>query len=73
MLFSKGHEVSRETLRLLPMKRVSGAVVDQQLRSGDGRHERVLIAAGTESVPVSPYDQRGRFDPAEFDRMIIFP
>jgi hypothetical protein len=52
---------------------VSGAVVDQQLRSGDGRHERVLIAAGTESVPVSPYDQRGRFDPAEFDRMIIFP
>ena len=59
---SKGCKVGRKSLRLIPVKPVSGARIDKELRPFDSRCERILIAAGTERILIAPNDERGRLD-----------
>src|ERR1044071_5133236 len=58
----KGHHIGGESFGIFPVKRVSRARVNQQMRARDGRPQVFLIAARTKRIPVAPGNQCGRFD-----------
>ena len=69
---NKRRHISRKALRLLPMEPVSGVLVHDQPSTRDCAKQRLLIGTGTEHIPRSPENQRGRLDLAKFAHEIVF-
>src|SRR5262245_50110597 len=55
-------EVAREALRLLPVRRVPGAGVDDEPRALDRGEKRVLVGPGHHRVLVAPHEEGGHLD-----------
>src|SRR5918999_4010760 len=67
----KGHKVSREVLRLLPVERVPSPLVYHKPRARDSPQEDVLIVTGTECVLCAPDKERGCLDLIQLARKIV--
>src|SRR4030095_7196007 len=62
LLPQEGHEIPGELLRLLPVRRVPRAGIDDEPRAADGSEEGVLVRPCHHPVLVAPHEQRRHLD-----------
>src|SRR5918999_2348872 len=67
----KGHKVSREAPRLLPVERVPSTLIYHEPRVRDSPQKDILIVTGAEGIPPAPDKERGCFDLVQLAHKII--